>query len=402
VTSSLQDAGAPVEPARPVSAVVVAGTHVRLARLGSLLESAGITVLGVAKTVDEAVDLVGDRSPDTVLLDLALAAGGLEVVERVMARCATPIVLTGAAAENAAEALSAGAVDCIAPGTEGLGPSVYSRALARHLGVASRVRVITHPRGRLRERGLAAGGPRVSLGGSAAAAAPVPTVAPPVSAAAAPTPTTAPAPAPAAPSATSGLSARRTPLICIGASTGGPPALAAILGALPADLQVPVLVVQHMAEGFVEGLARWLDGVVPLPVSVALNGDRLRPGHVVLAPSDGNLVVEPGLRVRIDEPRAGQFHIPEIDTSFASVAEVCRDRAVGVLLTGMGRDGAAGMLAMRRVGAFTIGQDEGTSAVWGMPAAAASLDALAVELPLPEIAAGIVDAVSRLLVPEAV
>ncbi len=81
---------------------------------------------------------------------------------------------------------------------------------------------------------------------------------------------------------------------------------------------------------------------------------------------------------------------------------MCRDRAVGVLLTGMGRDGAAGMLAMRRMGAFTIGQDEGTSAVWGMPAAAASLDALAVELPLPEIAAAIVDAVSRLLVPEAV
>jgi two-component system chemotaxis response regulator CheB len=225
----------------------------------------------------------------------------------------------------------------------------------------------------------------------------------PVSIGASPLPSSAPVAggSPAAAPA-GGLGGRRTPLICIGASTGGPPALAAILGALPADLAVPVLVVQHMAEGFVEGLARWLDGVVSLPVSVALNGDRLRPGHVVLAPSDGNLVVEPGLRVRIDEPRAGQFHIPEIDTSFASVAEVCRDRAVGVLLTGMGRDGAAGMLALRRMGAFTIGQDEGTSAVWGMPAAAASLDALAVELPLPQIAAGIVDAVSRLLVPEAV
>jgi two-component system chemotaxis response regulator CheB len=391
VTSSLQDAGAPAEPARPVSAVVVAGTHVRLARLGSLLESTGIVVLGVAKTVDEAVELVCDRSPDTVLLDLALPAGGLDLVERVMARCATPIVLTGAAAETAAEALSAGAVDCVAPGTESLGPAVYSRALARHLGVASRVRVITHPRGRLRERGLAAESMRATLAPSVPAL--VPTVAPSTS--------TSASPGPASPSA-NGLGGRRTPLICIGASTGGPPALAAILGALPVDLQVPVLVVQHMAEGFVEGLARWLDGVVPLPVSVALNGDRLRPGHVVLAPSDGNLVVEPGLRVRIDEPRAGQFHIPEIDTSFSSVAEVCRDRAVGVLLTGMGRDGAAGMLAMRRVGAFTIGQDEGTSAVWGMPAAAASLDALAVELPLPEIAAGIVDAVSRLLVPEAV
>lgn len=393
MTSSLQDAGAPVEPARPVSAVVVAGTHVRLARLGSLLEAAGIDVLGLAKTVDEAVDLVCSRTPDTVLLDLALAAGGLDVVERVMANCATPIVLTGAAAESAAEALSAGAVDCVAPGTESLGPSVYSRALARHLGVASRVRVITHPRGRLRERGLAAEAARVTIGAAASSAAQAPST---------PIASSAPAAPNGSPAASPGLAGRRTPLICIGASTGGPPALAAILGALPTDLSVPVLVVQHMAEGFVEGLARWLDGVVSLPVSVALNGDRLRPGHVVLAPSDGNLVVEPGLRVRIDDPRPGQFHIPEIDSTFSSVAEVCRDRAVGVLLTGMGRDGAAGMLAMRRMGAFTIGQDEGTSAVWGMPAAAASLDALAVELPLPEIAGGIVDAVSRLLVPEAV
>lgn len=378
---TLQDAGQPVDPARPVSAVVVAGTHVRLARLGALLDSAGIEVLGLAKTVDEAVDLVAEKDPDTVLLDLALAAGGLEVVENVMARCATPIVLTGAAAESAEEALSAGAVDLVAPGTESLGPTAYSRALARHLGVASRVRVITHPRGRLRERGLARESSRVAM---------EPERTSPVAAAA------------ASVGASGGLGGRRNTLICIGASTGGPPALAAILGALPADLPVPVLVVQHMAEGFVEGLARWLDGVVTLPVSVALHGDRLRPGHVVLAPSDGNLVVEPGLRVSIEPPREGQFHTPEIDRSFMSVAEVCRDRAVGVLLTGMGRDGAAGMLALRRVGAFTIGQDEGTSAVWGMPAAAASLDALAVELPLPEIAAGIVDAVSRLLVPEAV
>jgi two-component system, chemotaxis family, protein-glutamate methylesterase/glutaminase len=160
--------------------------------------------------------------------------------------------------------------------------------------------------------------------------------------------------------------------------------------------------VQHMAEGFVEGLARWLDDVVPMPVSVALNGDRLRTGQIVLAPSDGNLVVEPGLRISILEPRPGQFHTPEIDTSFRSVAQVCRERAVGVLLTGMGRDGAAGMLSLRRVGAFTIGQDEGTSAVWGMPAAAAALDGVDVELPLPLIAPGIAEAVERLRVPEAV
>jgi two-component system chemotaxis response regulator CheB len=365
----MQDAGLPVEPARPVTVVVVAGTHVRLDRLAHLLATVGIEVVAAVRSVDEGADAVSLHEPDAVLLDLAMANGGLELVERVMGRRATPIVLTGAAAEGAATAMAAGAVDLITPGTEGLGPVVYARALARHINVASRVRVITHPRGRLRERGLATG---TAADGSPTRMRPA-----------------------------DGRSHRPT-VVVIGASTGGPPALASILAALPADLDVPVVVVQHMAEGFVEGLASWLDGIVARPVSVALNGDRLRPGHVVLAPSDGNLVVEPGLRLSIEDPRPGQFHVPEIDRTLQSVAEVCRDRAVGVLLTGMGRDGAAGMLALRRVGAFTIGQDEGTSAVWGMPAAAAALGGLDVELPLPEIAAALTDAVRRLHIHQAV
>jgi two-component system chemotaxis response regulator CheB len=348
---------------RAVSVVVAAGTQVRLTRLHQLLDAVGIDVVGSARTVDEAVDLVADLRPDTLLVDLAMDAGGLVLVERVMSRRATPIVLTGAASETAGDALAAGAVDLVAPGAEALGSTAYALALARHLQVASRVRVITHPRARLRERGL--GGVRPEGVVDAAAK-------------------------------------RRPPLVVVGASTGGPPALASLLGALPADLAAPVLVVQHMAEGFVEGLARWLDGVIDLPVSVALNGDRLRPGHIVLAPSDGNLLVDNGLRVTIEEPAAHQFHVPSIDVTFRSVAQACRERAVGVLLTGMGRDGAAGMLSLRRVGAFTIAQDEGTSVVWGMPGAAAALDGVDVELPLPEIAPRVVEAVRRLAVAEAV
>ncbi len=358
------DVGAPVVPERRVSTVVVAGTHVRLARLSHLLQMSGVEVLGAAKTAEDAVTLVGTLGPDTVLLDLALGVGGLEVVERVMARCPTPIVLIGPASQQADVALAAGAVDVVAPTAEHLGPGAFARVLGRHLSVASRVRVITHPRGKLRERGLAADG--VS-------------------------------PAPVEHGAS-----RRTPVVVIGASTGGPPALAALLGALPPDFPAPVVVVQHMAEGFVEGLAGWLDGVVQLPVSVALSGDRLRPGHVVVAPSDGNLVVESSLRLRVEAARPSQLHVPEVDRTFRSVAEVCRDRAVGVLLTGMGRDGATGLLAMRRAGAFTIAQDESTSAVWGMPAAAIALEAASVELALPEIASAVLDAVARLAVPEAV
>jgi two-component system chemotaxis response regulator CheB len=339
---------------------------VRVSRLDQLLASAGVLVLATARTVDEGVVAVCEHAPDVVLLDLALAAGGLELVERVMGRCPAPIVLTGAAAEDASLALAAGAVDVVPVGAESDGSGAYARTLARHIAVASRVRVITHPRGRLRERGY---------GGDAAA----PTVASP-----------------------GGDGRRRQPVVLIGASTGGPPALAALLAELPADLPASVLVVQHMAEGFVEGLAQWLDDISPMPVSVALHGDRLRTGHVVLAPSDGNVVVDQSGRLAIEAPREGQFHVPEIDRTFRSAATTCRERAVGVLLTGMGRDGAAGLLSLRRVGAFTIAQDELTSAVWGMPAAAVTLDAVDVELPLPRIAPAIVEAVARLSVAEAV
>jgi len=358
-------AGTSGPSSRAVTVVVAAGTQVRLTRLHQLLDAVGVDVVGLARTVDDAVDLVVSLQPDTVLVDLAMDAGGLALVERVMSHRATPIVLTGAASETAGDALAAGAVDLVAPGAEALGSTAFALALERHLQVARRVRVITHPRARLRERGLTA--PRTP-----------------------------------SPVENGSAASRRPPLVVVGASTGGPPALALLLGALPADLPSPVVVVQHMAEGFVEGLARWLDGVVDLPVSVALNGDRLRPGHIVLAPSDGNLIVESGLRVAIEPPRPDQFHVPEIDVTFRSVAQVCRERAVGVLLTGMGRDGAAGMLSLRRVGAFTIAQDEGTSVVWGMPGAAAALDGVDVELPLPEIAPRVVAAVHRLTVPEAV
>ena len=354
--TSLQDAGLPVEPARPTTAVVVAGTHVRLTRLQHLLATVGILVVAAARSVDEGVDAVCEHEPDTVLLDLAMDAGGLELVERVMGRCATPIVLTGPAAESAAVAMAAGAVDLVTPGTEGLGPVVYARALARHLAVASRVRVITHPRGRLRERGLATGS------------------------------------APTSPSLLThrGGRAQRPSVVVIGASTGGPPALAAVLGALPSDLGVPVVVVQHMAEGFVEGLASWLDGIVDASVTVALNGDRLRPGHVVLAPSDGNLVVESGLRLRVEDPRPDQFHVPEIDRTMRSVADVSREHAVGVLLTGMGRDGAEGMAAIAAAGGVTIAQDETSSVVYGMPREAVALGAAQHVLPLEQIAPALI------------
>lgn len=183
--------------------------------------------------------------------------------------------------------------------------------------------------------------------------------------------------------------------IVIGASTGGPPALAMILADLPPRLPVPILVIQHMADGFVEGLTTWLDSLSPLPVVLAEHGRRLRPGVVHIAPAGVNTLLRAGLRVELRQPPAGQFHVPGVDAAFVSAAETCGSQVVGVLLTGMGRDGAAGLRTMRDAGALTIGQDEPTSVVWGMPAAAQALGAVELELPLPAIGAAIANAANE-------
>ena len=276
----------------------------------------------------------------------------------------TPVVVCGAMAAHSQAALAAGAVDVVGALDALPGSPQYVTALRRHLRVASRVRVITHPRNRLRAKGLhrAPGADRR---------------APAVRGR--PTPPRRWRPATSA-------------VVVIGASTGGPPALATILADLPADLPVPVLVVQHMADGFVEGLATWLDGLSPLPVVMAQARPPAAAGRRARRPGrPEHRCCAPGLRVELQTPPDGQFHVPGVDAAFASAAATCGAQAVGVLLTGMGRDGAVGLRTMRDAGAMTIGQDEPTSVVWGMPAAAQALGAVEAELPLPAIAAAIVD-----------
>jgi chemotaxis response regulator CheB len=174
-------------------------------------------------------------------------------------------------------------------------------------------------------------------------------------------------------------------LLAIGASTGGPQALATLLAELPEQTTAAIVVVQHMADGFMEGLARWLDDVCPLPVSLGASGTRLAHGTVTVAPSGLNLIVHDRYRVTTATPAATQYHVPGIDATFASVADAYGSLAAGVLLTGMGRDGALGLKRIRDCGGFTIGQDESTSAVYGMPAAAKSADAVDLQLSLPDI-----------------
>jgi two-component system chemotaxis response regulator CheB len=354
--------------------VVVGHSRTRTRSLRGLLDVPGFVVAAEVCTALEAEAAVVAHQPGAVLVDLDPADGGIEAIERIMGTRPTPVVVCGALVEHSQAALAAGAVDVVGA-LDALPTSPqYAIAMRRHLRVASRVRVITHPRSRLRARGLS-GRPKPVVATRESGAAP--------------SPSRRLLPARFSRSA----EARPVRIVVIGASTGGPPALATILADLPPDLPVPVLVVQHMADGFVEGLASWLDGLSPLPVVMAEHGKRLRPGTVHVAPAKTNTLLRAGLRVELRTPPAGQFHVPGVDAAFASTADVCGSGAVGVLLTGMGRDGAEGLRLMHDAGAMTIGQDEPTSVVWGMPAAAQSLGAVELELPLSQIAEALTGAV---------
>jgi two-component system chemotaxis response regulator CheB len=164
------------------------------------------------------------------------------------------------------------------------------------------------------------------------------------------------------------------PLIVIGASTGGPRVVNQLLARLPGDLPAAVLVVQHIAAGFSVGMAEWLAHTSKLPVRLACEGQVLQPGEVLVAPDQRDLLLLPGGRVHLsDNPLLIQR--PSIDISMQAAAEVFGPRAIGVLLTGMGRDGAYGMLTIKRAHGYTIAQDEASSTIFGMPRAAIQLGA---------------------------
>jgi two-component system, chemotaxis family, protein-glutamate methylesterase/glutaminase len=157
-------------------------------------------------------------------------------------------------------------------------------------------------------------------------------------------------------------------------STGGPGVLAEILGALPADYPLPVLVVQHIAEGFVDGLVRMLDDAIPLRVAIADDDAPLRPG-VWVAPDGAHLVLTRARRTRLDRETVHGRHRPSADLLLESLADVLGPAAVAVVLTGMGRDGASGAAAVKQHGGLVLAQDEASSSIYGMPRAAVAAGA---------------------------
>jgi two-component system chemotaxis response regulator CheB len=184
-------------------------------------------------------------------------------------------------------------------------------------------------------------------------------------------------------------------LIGIGASTGGPPVLQTILSSLPREFPVPLLIVQHIAHGFLPGMVEWLNQSTALSVHVATHGTIPLPGHVYVAPDDFHLAadVHGYLTLTHAAPEGGLR--PAVSYLFRSLAQTCGMNAIGVLLTGMGRDGAAELKQMRDCGAYTIAQDRDSSVVHGMPGQAIELGGATQVLPADRIAGALISLVER-------
>jgi two-component system chemotaxis response regulator CheB len=331
-----------------IRVVVVEDSLVQRAHLVYILEAEGdIEVVGKALAAGEAIRMVKALSPDVVTLDLQIPeGGGQHAIEQIMAFTPTPILVLSSTVTNrgsheAVEALLAGALDALPKPT--IWNAAAEAAVRDRVRGLQKVRVVRHARGKRVPDAPATPGPtRPGFG---------------------------------------------RPVLAIGASTGGPSALAIVLGGL-AGLQASVLVVQHLHADFVGGLVSWMERVSALPVELAVHGAPLEPGVVYIAPGGRHLKMGADHQIELDTSPPS-VHRPSVNVLFSSVARQAEGPKIGVLLTGMGEDGAAGLLELRQSKGLTIAQDEATSAVFGMPQAAERLGAAACTLPLREIPAAI-------------
>lgn len=174
-------------------------------------------------------------------------------------------------------------------------------------------------------------------------------------------------------------------VVCIGVSTGGPQALKKVFEVLPESFPVPILVVQHMSKGFLEGMVNWLDSVVPLKVKTAVSGEKVRAGTIYFAPEDKHMLINPDMVISLSSSGPEEGIRPSAGVLFSSVARNIGSGTIGLIMTGMGRDGAAGLLEMRESGGYTIAQDRESSIVFGMPGEAVRIGAARKVLPLESI-----------------
>ena len=349
---------------RKINVLVVDDSAVGRMYLVHILESdPQIRVIATVNDGQAALDFIQTQLPDVVLMDIHMPnMDGFEATRRIMETRPVPIVICTASTSAKEVAitfrvLEVGAVACV---EKPLGPghpetTEATALLLQTVKLMSEVKVV---RRWARDRSATA--------------------------------SRLPCPQPEAASAAGEIA-----VVGIGTSTGGPPVLQTILAGLPKDFPVPILVVQHIAQGFLPGLAEWLNQTTGFQVQIAAYGVTALPGHVYLAPDNFQMGFAAGGRIVLTKEDPENGVRPAVSYLFRSLAEVCGPRAVGVLLTGMGVDGAAELKRMRDRGAVTVAQDRESSVVHGMPGAAIALDGATHVLPDDRIAEMLVTLVTR-------
>ncbi|MEX0614000.1 MAG: chemotaxis-specific protein-glutamate methyltransferase CheB [Pirellulales bacterium] len=322
---------------------------------------ARLAVVAECESAEQALASLDRAAPDVISMDIHLPRmSGLEATRRIMETCPTPIVIVSRSVnaqelDSTMDALRAGAVSAVeAPSCQQPGrlPDAAAR-ICRELAVMSQIRVVRQRFNHARSQSVAR----------------LPRVPEPIGVATKP-------------------GDRRASLVGIVASTGGPHAVETILATIGSDYPIPIVLVQHITASFHSGFISWLNRISPLLVTEAQHGELPQPGQVYVAPSDKHLLVRSNRLVLDDGPPVcGQR--PSGTVLLRSMADSMGSHAVGVVLTGMGNDGAEGLLAIRHAGGYTIAEDESTAVVNGMPEAARVLDAPCVSLPLESIGTAI-------------
>jgi two-component system response regulator WspF len=313
----------------------------------SLAEAPGHTIAWIARNGEEAVEKCRQNTPDLILMDLIMPVlDGVEATRQIMKNTPCAILIVTVTVHGNApkvfDAMGYGALDAVdTPVLRPDGRPEDSRKFLDKIAIIERLLGV---------------GRRTSVEWEQQAVA-----------------------------------ARLPPLVAVGASTGGPRAVATMLARVPRTFTVALVVIQHVSAQFSAGLAKWLGTQTKLEVRVAKHGEQAAPGVVLVAGTDDHLVMAAGGRlVYTPEPRSCPYR-PSVDAFFKSAAINWPVKSLGVLLTGMGSDGAQGLLALRQAGWRTIAQDEATCVVYGMPKAAAELGAAAEILPIEEIATAVAE-----------